>query len=994
MNPILLFCLLLCSFSSYSQTYWQQHVATKIDVQLDDNNHMLQAYEELVYTNNSPDTLKYIYIHLWANAYKNDYTPFAKQKELNKNSDFYYSKKEDRGYIDSLQFTVNGVSADHYISADAPDIARIDLSYPLLPGKSIKIATPFRVKLPLVFSRSGHTGQAYYVSQWFPKPAVYDKNGWHPISYLDQGEFYSEFGSYDVSISLPTNYILMATGNCETNEENKWLDSLSVAPLPADTLYKNNFPVSDVRFKTVRFTENNVHDFAWFADKRYIVRKDTVVSPGNNKQVITWSAFLPSFQESWKNANKYLKDAVLHYGKWVGPYPYNTIKAVLGDMKSGGGMEYPTITLIDKAGSAKLSTVVIHEAGHNWFYGMLGSNERSHPWLDEGLNTFYEQKTTDAVNQIKKRKKRNALDESLIYYQLANTADDQAINSHSEHFRNINYGVDVYYKSTLMLQWLEEYMGEEEFGVAMKKYFDKWCFRHPQPEDFRTIMEENSTKPIGWFFDGALNTSKKIDYKITKAKRVNDSTVVKVKNKSEIAAPMLLTAYSNDSITGSVWTPPFKGCTKVTLATSYWNRLRVDDVIPDAKSTNNVYRPGALFHHFGLKLKPVIGVNRSDKDKIFILPAFGNNKYDGVMAGITLHNLTIPENRFAFVIAPLFSFNNETLNGVASLGYAWHPTKLFKDIYLTVDAKSFHNNETDKNLNNTLYSRYIKISPSLQFVLQQPDPHSTVTRMLELKEYYISEEIITNGLDSLSQPALNSQQNLYAGIRYLHHNDRTYNPFSYSAEAHANNNFAKLNLIGNIKIDYNKPGKAIYVRGYFGKFFSLNDDPATTQRYWLNATYSGINDYLYDGTYRGRNDNNSLAGQQISTMQEGGFKIPVFNGVYRTDNWMATVNFKTDLPLGKLPFRLFVDAGLIPNPSPGFNNIKSTLTLYDAGVEAYFSNIVSFYFPVLMSNDFRDYLSNTHGNKKVFAKSISFTLHLHNINWLRLPSKLLKSTLK
>ncbi len=994
MNRLIIFCLLLCSHSTYSQTYWQQHVSTKIEVQLDDKKHMLHAYEEMVYTNNSPDTLKFIFIHLWPNAYKNDYTPFAKQKELNGNTEFYYSKKEDRGYIDSLQFLVNGISADHYISADAPDVARIDLSNPLLPGKEIKIATPFRVKLPKVFSRGGHTGQAYYISQWFPKPAVYDKNGWHPISYLDQGEFYSEFGSYDVSITLPHNYVLMATGNCQTIEESQWLDSLSAVVLPSDTLYKSTFPTSDVNMKTVRFTEDNVHDFAWFADKRFIVRKDTVLSPGNNKQVITWSAFLPTNQEQWKNSNKYLKDAVLHYGKWVGPYPYSTIKAVLGDMKSGGGMEYPTITLIDKAGSAKLSNVIIHEAGHNWFYGMLGSNERSNPWLDEGLNTFYEQKTSDAINQIKRKKKRNALDEALIYYQLASTADDQSINLHSERFRNINYGVDVYYKSTLMLSWLEEYMGEERFGEAMKEYFEKWCFRHPQPEDFRAIMESHATKPIGWFFDGALTTNKKIDFKITKAKRYNDSTVVKVKNKSEISAPLLINAFSNDSMTGNVWTAPFKGSTKVTLATSYWNRLRVDDIIPDAKSTNNVYRPGAIFHHFGLKLKPVIGVNRSDKDKIFILPALGSNKYDGVMAGITLHNLTIPENRFAFIVAPLFSFNNETFNGVASVGYAWHPSKAFKDIYLTVDAKSFHNNETDKNLNNTLYSRYIKISPSLQFVLHQPDPHSTVTRMLELKEYYISEEIITNGLDSLSQPGLNSQQNLYAGIRYLHRNDRTYNPFSYSADAHANNNFAKLNLTGNIKIDYNKPGKALYLRGYFGKFFSFNDDPSTTQRYWLNATYSGINDYLYDGTYRGRNDNSTLAGQQISSMQEGGFKIPVFNGVYRTDNWMATVNLKTDLPLGKLPLRLFVDAGLIPNPSPGFSNIKSTLTLYDAGVEAYFSNIVSFYFPVVMSQDFRDYLSDTHGSKNVFARSISFTLHLQNINWLRLPSKLLKSTLK
>jgi hypothetical protein len=145
------------------------------------------------------------------------------------------------------------------------------------------------VKIPEVFSRMGHTGQAYYISQWFPKPAVYDAKGWHPMSYLDQGEFFSEFGSYEVDITLPKNYVALATGNLTTASETAWLDSLARVP---DSLFKNEafFPISSSAYKTVHFSENNVHDFAWFADKRYIVRKDTMAN-GDREPLQIYTAF-------------------------------------------------------------------------------------------------------------------------------------------------------------------------------------------------------------------------------------------------------------------------------------------------------------------------------------------------------------------------------------------------------------------------------------------------------------------------------------------------------------------------------------------------------------------------------------------------------------------------------------------------------------------------------------------------------------------------------
>ena len=278
--------LSVLSFSAFAQQgYWQQKVDTRIEVGLDDKEHVLNGDISMEYTNNSPDTLTYIYIHLWPNAYSHDRTNYAEQMAENGETDFYYSKSAKRGNISELSFKVNDKPVEYFSSRNIPDVARIDLPQPLLPGAKLKIETPFKVKIPEVTSRLGHTKQAYFISQWFPKPAVYDKKGWHPLPYLNFGEFYSEVGSYDVRITLPKNYVVMATGNCMDESENAWLDELSKKEFPSDTLYKKSWPASSAETKTLHFHEDNVHDFAWFADKRWVVRKDTVVSSGSGELV-------------------------------------------------------------------------------------------------------------------------------------------------------------------------------------------------------------------------------------------------------------------------------------------------------------------------------------------------------------------------------------------------------------------------------------------------------------------------------------------------------------------------------------------------------------------------------------------------------------------------------------------------------------------------------------------------------------------------------------
>jgi len=360
-----------------SSQYWQQQVNYTIDVSLNDKEHTLDGYEKIDYTNNSPDTLKFIWFHLWPNAYKNDKTAFSDQLLENGNTKFYFSNQEDKGYINRLDFKVNNITATVEDHPQHIDIVKIVLPTPLPPGQKTTITTPFHVKLPYNFSRSGHDGQSYQASQWYPKPAVYDKNGWHPMPYLDQGEFYSEFGSFDVSITVPQNYVVAATGELQNAAEKEWLKtraSFTWEPIKnrektSGGQYKTTyqlFPVSSTQSKTLQYKQNNIHDFAWFADKRFIVNQDTcLLASGKLIDVLTY--YTPAYEKTWKKSVDYSKHAIRHYSSLVGEYPYSIVQVVQGPESFGGGMEYPTITVISPDDDPRsLDNTITHEIGQKW----------------------------------------------------------------------------------------------------------------------------------------------------------------------------------------------------------------------------------------------------------------------------------------------------------------------------------------------------------------------------------------------------------------------------------------------------------------------------------------------------------------------------------------------------------------------------------------------------------------------------------------------------
>lgn len=970
------FIILFLAFASstFSQEYFQQEVNFKINVRLDDENHFLYADETIEYINNSPDTLHFLYFHLWPNAYKNNQTAFSLQKVELMSKKFYFSPENEKGYIDGLKFKINGDSVRWVFDTEHIDICKIYLKKPLLSGEKIVITTPFYVKIPNSFSRLGHYKESYQISQWFPKPAVYDNKGWHQMPYLDMGEFYSEFGSFDVSITLPENYIVGATGDLQTESEIKKLDSIAYATSSIKKYSRDNtFPVSSKKFKTIRYTENNIHDFAWFADKRFNVLKGNVVLPNSNDSVTTWVFFTNYQAHYWKDALEYVNDAVYYYSRWLGDYPYKNCSAVEGALAAGGGMEYPTITIIGGTGNAAaLENVIMHEVGHNWFYGILGSNERDYPWMDEGLNSFYELRYLETKYPGKMLRENSGQNMSkfldLLQYPLRQQYElgylfnarrnlDQECTLSSEEYTGMNYGVITYWKNAFVFNYLKNYLGDEEFDRIMKIYFETWKFKHPQPEDFYQIFKDNVKEDLSWFFDDVLQSCKRIDYKISSLKKDE----LKVRNIGQIQAPFNISLLNNDSVIYSIWQKGFYKNEKIKLPDLAFNKVQIDydGIMPDINKKNNyIYTKGLFKKHKKIGFKFLGSMENPEKSKIYFIPIIGFNNYDKLMPGFLFYNSVFPFKKLEYFAMPLLSTGNMTIAGEAKINYNIFPVKTPLQ-YLTFSLSGAR-----YSLNT---NQYHKAKFEIDAKFKNKPVCKTVENRIVLSNYYVT-NLENLMFDSISY-------SFYHKLKYIYSDYRKFNPFAMNLNLEIGKGFAKTSIEGSYKFSYENYKKGFEIRLFAGKFIYNSDSYYGNYNFRLSGN-TGWQDYTYDNPFLGRVENISNNGEPILTQQfiknDGGFTKYTYYG--QTNNWLATIGVKTSIP-GKLPIKLYANVGTYA----GAGQTASTQFLaFETGIELYIiPDIFAVYFPVTMSKDIKQ--ENAPITNR-YAEKIRFSLNINKLN--------------
>jgi hypothetical protein len=1012
MNKLkLLLVLFYVTFSSeiIAQPYFQQEVNYNMQVRLDDVKHELFADVIIEYKNNSPQTLDVIYMHLWPNAYKDNTTALVKQQVENGDKKLYYAKDEERGFIDLLDFKVNTKPVKWELLKDSIDICKITLNEPLKSGEKLNISTPFHVKIPSgEFSRLGHIGQSYQITQWYPKPAVFDKNGWNYMPYLNQGEFYSEFGSFDVQIIVPKNYVLGATGDLVDGEEElKWLEENVRATEAIERFDASDlaFPKSDSATKTLHFRQSNVHDFAWFCDKRYHVLKGEVVTPHTKNKVTTWVMFTNSEGNLWKNSIKYMNDAIYYYSLWNGDYPYKHCTAVDGTISAGGGMEYPNITVIGASGNAfQLDVVITHEVGHNWFYGMLGSNERIHPWMDEGLNSFNELRYVRTKYPDRKligdmangpvgkvfdlKSYKQHIQYYLTYLISAAKNEDQAIETPAFEYTELNYGGIVYSKTAVVMDYLMAYLGEETMNKAMQEYFNQWHFKHPQPNDFKTVLENVSGKNLDWFFNDLINSTKKLDYKVSKVKHNRDNSYnILVKNTGETKAPVIIHGIRDNKIVGEVTYDGFKGKQSLSFPASEIDYFKIDynQVSPEINRNNNRIKTKGLFKKTEpIKIQFLGSLDNPDKTQLFWTPVAGWNNYNKWMFGLALYNNLLPQKKFEFELMPMYSYTTNDFAGYGHLAYNILPNNnLFQKISIGVTGARYAYS------NNPLYMNFNKIAPEINIDFKKSSARSKIKNNIRYRNISIIKDTYKGNYDVT--PAIYSYDTLsynYNELTYTLSNNHTITPYSislnyqYGKQLNAvsgfnNGEFSKLSLTANYSYKFKNKNKSFDVRFFAGTFIGTTKANAGAYRFRLSG-FRGYQDYLYDNIYLGRTETDGILANQF-TEKEGAFKF--YSPIGQSSEWIASLNLKSSLGNLKIPINLYADIG-----TTGTDGILNESILYNAGVcLSIRKNIFEIYFPLLISKDFQDY-KKANGIK--YEETIRFTLNLNLINPFDLIRKL------
>lgn len=988
------------------QTYFQQEVNYRLKVSLNDKAHTLSAFEEIEYINNSDRALEYIYFHLWPNAYKDNSTALAKQLLLNKRTDLYYSKPEERGFIDSLDFKVNGEKIRWEYDAENPDICKLFLNEPLRSLDTLRITTPFFVKIPdAKFSRLGHTGQAYFITQWYPKPAVFDNTGWHPMPYLDQGEFYSEFGSFDVSITLPKNYLLSATGDrIDASEEENFLNQKvgeTLMRMDKEDYREEDmaFPESSTELKTVRFKQFRVHDFAWFADKRFNVIHDQIELPNTKRTVDTWAFFTNKNFKLWKDAIIYVNESTLFYSYLNGDYPYNHVTAVDGTIMAGGGMEYPNITVIGDMGSAfDLDITIAHEVGHNWFYGILGSNERDYPALDEGLNSLYEMRYMRAkyparklVEVIGKDSTFKLLGANKIpywrekeaaYFFAARSRSDQPINTHAADFTGINYGAIVYAKTAVVFDYLMDYMGEDAFDKAMQFYYEQFKFKHPTPTDLVKTLSYFSGMDLNWLTQHLILSDDKIDYKLTRVKRRDDGSYsIDIKNKTGTAVPVNVYGFKNGKAVGVVWFNGFTGSRNVGFPAADVDYFKIDglDRMPDINRANNfLFTDGGIRRRKPLQFNFLTKIEDPSKTQINYLPIGGYNFYDGPMLGIALHNFSLYQKKFEYQLAPMFGFKSLTPAGFAEFNFNFYPHHRIQQITLGAKAKSFAYDEFNSNLLNELFRtqyksmlfNYIRVSPYLSFELKKRQANSPVSQFIS----YTSNILMIDSLniDQIQHYEAKGPQKKYTSafvneLSYVLKNNRAINPFSLNFSLQHNMEMTKISGTVHQKITIGRKHD-LDIRIFGGTFLS-GSNAARSYYAFRSSGYSGNDDYLFSYNYIARNEPNGLGASQF-TETDGAMKLPSL-GLGNSNEWMVSLNIKTP-KLFILPVRIYGDA--VFTDQRFFLNEKF---IYSAGLNVtVWKDIIDIYVPLAYSDDLTKVLEF---NDVDFWQRIRFTLNIHKL---------------
>ena len=591
--------LFFSMYCIYAQNgYWQQQVDYTINATLDDKKGTLKATEKLVYTNHSPDELKELYFHMYWNAFQLGSHSFqhglesGDQETVDKLSKL---TKKDEGYIKMVTVKVDGKA---YTPTILESIAQIKLTNPVKPGASALIEIEFESLVPSCINRAGKdntAGTDFTFTQWYPKMCRYDKQGWHTDQYLGR-EFAGTFGKYDVSVTCSKDFVVAGTGVLQNKKykDNGWESTTGTADI-------------DKNQTTWKFTADNVHDFAWAAEKEWLHSMTTIDG-------IDFHFFYHNTDEykaAWSTLTMFWGDAYEVCKKEFGVYPYPQFSFI---QAGEGYMEYPMCTMLE-AGREDFFSTACHEFMHNFFYGIYGTDENLNHWMDEGLTSYAEARLSTVVS---KETANPATEAGMVYKWIRTQYQEEPIATAANFFASdYAYYNCAYYKGQLFPELIRYMIGDSTMRAGFHKYYQDWKFKHPEPNDFVKNFEDISGMELTWFQNYWLITTKTIDLGIDSVTFKGNDALMVFSNKG-IPMPVEFAVEMKDGTKKYFYIPidltdnPKTDFAHPTTTLPYWSgaekkyRVLVKDIkkasftnvtidpdgfLPDIKPANNTYVP-------------------------------------------------------------------------------------------------------------------------------------------------------------------------------------------------------------------------------------------------------------------------------------------------------------------------------------------------------------------------------------------------------------------
>ncbi len=521
--PALISLLLLISvpfFTSPDEPLCKQIANYTMDVKLDTEQKLIKATEFLSWTNDTDISTQVLWFHLYWNAFQNNMSTFLTEGARRGRSVPGF-KKDDWGFcrVNSIKVIQNPYFDDYdlfpIMEFRHPDdlnvldqtVFSVKLAQPVEPGQTILLNIEFESKIPRPIARTGVYRNYYFIAQWFPKIGVFEDGEWNCHQYHSSSEYYADYGTYDVKITLPSSFIVGATG-----EHREKIDNTDGTT-------------------SHYFFQHSVHDFAWTASPSFLeYKEDFEFAPGKTTEItLLLQPYHKHLKERYMNA---VKNAIKYCSLFYGDYPYTTSTCVDPAYNSrSGGMEYPTFFtggayFLTWKGMSRPEGVTIHEFGHGYFYGLVGSNEFENPWMDEGFTSFLDTEVYYAAYG-EPLYNRTYFGIPVTFKEVKIPIESDGIASHRRTYNmddmqrfawkfmeGGSYGANSYAKAELMLRTLKRFMGEELFAKMIKDYSQRHWFKHPHPKDFYAVVSEYAEQDMSWFLDQFVYGSGKLDYAI------------------------------------------------------------------------------------------------------------------------------------------------------------------------------------------------------------------------------------------------------------------------------------------------------------------------------------------------------------------------------------------------------------------------------------------------------------------------------------------------